>query len=68
MHTGYHGRVGVFEILPVSEAFRRVIYTNPTTNELQSAAYASGMLPLANHMRELVRSGVSTPQEMLRIL
>jgi type IV pilus assembly protein PilB len=68
LQTGYHGRVGVFEILPVNDQFRRVIYTNPSTTELQSAALAGGMLPLANHVRELVHTGITTPQELLRVL
>jgi type IV pilus assembly protein PilB len=68
LHTGYHGRNAVFELLEVNDEYRRVIYTNPSTIELHQAAKGSGMLSLRSHTRDLVLNGTTTIDEMLRIL
>ena len=68
LHTGYHGRNAVFELLEVNDEYRRIIYTNPTVAELHHAAEGSGMLSLRSHARDLVLNGTTTIDEMLRIL
>lgn len=66
--TGYHGRVGVFEMLKVDEEMRHVIFSQPTHHELYAAATKAGMIPIGAHVRELVLSGEISMKEMLRIL
>jgi len=68
LHTGYHGRTAVFELLEVNDEYRHIIYTNPSATELHQAAQGSGMLPLHSHARDLVLNGTTTIDEMLRIL
>lgn len=68
LHTGYHGRTAVFELLEVNDEYRHIIYTNPSATELHHAAEGSGMLPLRDHARDLVLNGTTTIDEMLRIL
>jgi type IV pilus assembly protein PilB len=67
-HTGYHGRTGVYEILTVDAGFREVIVSSARVEELEEAALASGMVPLASHARELVLEGVTTVEEYSRII
>ena len=66
--TGYHGRIGVFEMLKIDEEMRQVIFSQPTHNELYAAATKAGMIPIEAHVRELVLSGDISMKEMLRIL
>ena len=68
LHTGYHGRTAVFELLGINDEFRHIIYTSPSVAELHQAAERSGMLPLHSHARDLVLNGTTTIDEMLRIL
>ena len=44
--TGYRGRVGVFEVLPVTAALRQVLLTTPTEAAIGTAARANGMSTL----------------------
>jgi type IV pilus assembly protein PilB len=68
LHTGYHGRVGAFELLKLDDDYRRVIINNPTGRELRDAAINSGMQPLSLHARELALAGVTSVEEAQRIL
>ncbi len=66
--TGFHGRIGVYEMVKVNEEMRRVIFSSPTQGELQAAAIKAGMIPLQTHVRELVISGEISLKEMLRTI
>ena len=66
--TGFHGRIGVYEMVKVNEEMRHVIFSSPTQGELQAAAIKAGMIPLQAHVRELVISGEISLKEMLRIM
>lgn len=68
LHTGYRGRVAVFELLRVSDEYSGVIYSNPSSTELHQAAETSGMLGLRDHARDMVLNGTTSMDEMLRIL
>lgn len=66
--TGFHGRIGVYEMVKVNEEMRHVIFSSPTQGELQAAAVKAGMIPLQTHVRELVISGEISLKEMLRTI
>ena len=66
--TGYHGRIGVYEMVKIDEEMRHVIFSRPTHSELQAAATRAGMIPLKAHVRELVISGDINIKEMLHII
>ena len=68
LQTGYSGRVGAYEILHVDEAFRDVIIRQPTSHELNDAAEKAGILSLRAHATQLVLNGVTTFDEMQRVL
>ena len=65
-HTGYRGRVGIFEILRIDAAMKRSILDGSSSNELRDAARASGMRSLRDSGLGAVLEGVTTIEEVLR--
>jgi type II secretory ATPase GspE/PulE/Tfp pilus assembly ATPase PilB-like protein len=64
--TGFRGRIGIFELLVVSEAIRSLVVTRRPTGEVKQTAIAEGMSTLRDDGWEKVLSGVTTVQEVLR--
>jgi len=65
-HTGYRGRVGIFEILRIDADMRRNILEGRSSNELREAARSSGMRSLRDSGLGAVLEGVTTIEEVLR--
>jgi len=65
--TGYKGRQGVYELMPVNSAINKQIVQSPDAVEMRRIAIAQGMISLLNHGADLVRAGVSTVTEVLRV-
>jgi type IV pilus assembly protein PilB len=65
-HTGYSGRVGIFEFMTVSEEIRRLIADRATADEIRSQALREGMVPLEKAGMQLVKQGVTTVSEVMR--
>lgn len=65
--TGYKGRIGVFEILPISNELRNLITKDTSTNKLFEAAKKEGLVTLREDGVDKVLRGVTTVQEVLRI-
>ena len=65
-HTGYKGRMGIFEILIVSDAMRAAVHRGASTGELHSLAVSEGMRPLRQAGLEAVLAGKTTLEEVLR--
>ncbi|MGH8649232.1 MAG: ATPase, T2SS/T4P/T4SS family, partial [Burkholderiales bacterium] len=66
--TGYRGRVGIYEIMAVTDDLRRLIAQRGAESELREAAIASGMLSLGEDGLLKVKAGLTTPQELLRVV
>ena len=66
--TGYRGRVGIYEIMAVTDDLRRLIAQRGAEAQLREAALASGMLSLGEDGLLKVKAGVTTPQELLRVV
>ncbi len=64
--TGYRGRIGVFEVLPVTAALRHVLLTTPTEASIGAAARAFGMTTLRTAALEAAHRGETTYEEVLR--
>ena len=64
--TGYLGRTGIFEVLLVSEAIRRMLVKSDNSEEIRDQAYKEGMLSLWHDGMMKVKAGVTTPYEVLR--
>ena len=65
-HTGYYGRIGVFEIMEVNDEIRDLIAENGTTEELERAARNSGLRTLRDNGISYVLNGTTSVEEMLK--
>jgi len=65
--TGYHGRIGVYEIMEISPVIRRMISAKATADEIMKQAQTEGMVPLAIGAEQLVKDGITSVSEMIRI-
>ena len=65
--TGYRGRIGIFELLTVNDNVRRKIQACATAAEVKAAAVENGMKTLRDNGIELVLSGLTTIEEVLRV-
>ena len=65
--TGYKGRLGLYELLIVTDELADVITTNPGVNELREVALKSGMKTLQEDGVLKAISGQTTIEEVLRV-
>lgn len=66
--TGYHGRIGLFEIMSVDEPLRALIAGGVPLDALRRAARAAGLVPLSSAAADLCRAGETTAAEVASIL
>jgi len=64
--TGYLGRMGIFEILRMTDDIRTLLVKGTTTTELRNEALKEGMVPLLKDGMLKVKSNNTTPSEVLR--
>ncbi|WP_312127652.1 type II secretion system ATPase GspE [Brevundimonas sp.] len=66
--TGYVGRLGVYEVMPVDETVRRLIATSAPEEELVAAAFGpKGEGLLADRVRIMVQTGQTSVEEAVRV-
>ena len=65
-YTGYQGRTGIFEILPLSDKIRMQVLKGASTAEIRQQAIEEGMVPLLKDGMLKVKEGITTPSEVLR--
>ncbi|MCH7316630.1 MULTISPECIES: GspE/PulE family protein [Acinetobacter] len=66
--TGYKGRVGIYEFMPVSLESKSLISANCTLNDLRAQAKKEGIEPLRIAGARKVLEGVTTLEEVLRVV
>lgn len=66
-HTGFKGRQGIYELMPVGNAINKQIVSSPDAAEMRRVAISEGMVSLLQHGAELVKEGSSTVAEVLRV-
>jgi len=66
-NTGFKGRIGVHEILVVSDEMRDAIVADPTIGNLREMASRANMITLAHDGFRKVREGVTTVEEILHV-
>jgi len=64
--TGYKGRVGLYEVMEISEGIRDLIMVGATAVEIKRKALEEGMLTLRMSGLEKIRVGMTTIEEVLR--
>lgn len=67
-NTGYRGRTGIYEILEVDDEIRQLIIAKADANEIKRLAVKKGMKSLGQSAREKILQGVSTIEEVRRIV
>ena len=67
-HTGYRGRVGLYEVMRLNEKLRRMIAQRAPEDALREAALSSGMVSLGEDGLTKVKAGVTTADELLRVV
>ena len=66
-NTGYRGRIGVYEIMPITPALREVISRGGGAEEIQKVALKEGLTTLRLGAAKLVLKGVTSISEVERI-
>jgi type IV pilus assembly protein PilB len=64
--TGYQERIGVYEVLRMTDPLRQLIVEEPSQTQLRDLAIAEGMRPLRDEALRLVAHDVTTIAEILR--
>ncbi|MEX0744675.1 MAG: GspE/PulE family protein [Phycisphaeraceae bacterium] len=66
-HTGYRGRKGIFELMPVTEPVRRMILDQRSSGDIRHHAVRHGMRTLREDGWRRVAAGETTVEEVLRV-
>jgi type IV pilus assembly protein PilB len=65
--TGFRGRCGLYEMMPMSDGIRELVLSGASAGELKRQAIDEGMKTLRQAGIEMVRQGVTTVEEVLRV-
>ena len=65
-NTGYKGRVGAYEVMPVTAAIRDLILDRKSTGDIKKQAMADGMLTLRMDALQKLKKGITTAEEVLK--
>ena len=66
-NIGYKGRIGVYEIMPISHKISTMIANKATADEIENQAVREGMTTLRQAAAEYVLQGMTTVSEMQRV-
>jgi type IV pilus assembly protein PilB len=66
--TGFRGRVGIYELMLISDAMRRLILEKASAERLRECAQEEGMRTLREDGLEKVKRGMTSVSEVLRVL
>lgn len=66
-NTGYSGRIGVYEVLPITANIRQLITQKATADEIKFVAMREGMSTIWRSCSRLVANGTTTVDELIRI-
>jgi type IV pilus assembly protein PilB len=65
--TGYKGRIGLYQVMPVSDAMREIIMRGGTSIDLSRQAAAEGILTMRQNGLRRIKEGVTSLEEVLRV-
>lgn len=66
--TGYSGRIGVYEVLQITNEMRDLVVRNATLEEIRTLAVEQGMVPMRDQGLRLVAEDVTTIAEVMRTI
>jgi len=67
-NTGYKGRIGVYEVMLVSESIERLTVERATAEEIKKTAISEGMKTLKTDGFEKVLRGATSIEEVMRVI
>lgn len=67
MDSGFRGRHGMYELMPVTAAIKRQILQSPDATQIKRTAQQEGLKTLRDHGKELVLQGITTVEELWRV-
>jgi type IV pilus assembly protein PilB len=65
--SGYKGRVGIYQVMPITEAMQSIILANGSALDIERQARAEGVLSLRESGLEKVKQGVTSIEEVLAV-
>jgi len=65
---GYKGRIGIYEVLLVSESIKALIVQKATADQIQKQAEAEGMVTMVEDGFVKAAQGITTIEEVLRVI
>jgi general secretion pathway protein E len=65
--TGYQSRLGIFELMNIDESLRKLMGEKADATVLKAHAIRSGMRTLKEDGWNKIRTGLTTPEEVLRV-
>ena len=66
-HSGYKGRLGIYELLTMDEPLRKLILNRSSSEDIRACAQNAGMRTLRQVGVEKLKEGITTPEELLRV-
>ena len=66
-HTGYRGRLGIYEVMPITDGLRKLILEKASADDMRDRARSEGMRTLREDGLEKIRDGVTSVAEVLRV-
>jgi general secretion pathway protein E/type IV pilus assembly protein PilB len=66
-NTGYHGRQAIFEWMDIDNDLRQMVLKNCSSGEIAQVARRNGLRVLSEDGWRLVRAGITTPEEVMRV-
>jgi type IV pilus assembly protein PilB len=65
--TGYHGRVGLYEVMPITDQIRALVLARGSVDEIRATAVAQGMRTMRQDGIDKVKQGLTTLAEIGRV-
>ena len=66
-HTGYHGRVGIYELLLTTDVIREQIHQRASEADIRATAQQNGMQSMREDGERWLQAGITTEAELLRV-
>jgi general secretion pathway protein E len=66
-NTGFIGRVGIYELMPITDDIRKLTVAKADSNQIRKKAIENGMRPLRDDGWLKVRQGITSISEVLRV-
>ena len=67
-HKGYTGRIGIYEVMEITEKIKGMITNRATSDEIQESAVEEHMVTMLQDGLDKVSSGLTTIEEVIRVV